>query len=51
VYEALRGLALVGQAADVQMIESYAARDDASTRVRQQAQLTIKAIQNRQAQK
>ena len=51
VYEALRGLALIGQSGDVQMIESYAARDDASSRVRQQAQLTIKTIQSRQAQK
>jgi hypothetical protein len=47
VYEALRGLALIGQSGDVQSIENYAARDDASSRVRQQAQLTIKAIESR----
>lgn len=51
VYEALRGLALIGQAGDVQTIESYAARDDASSRVREQAQLTIKAIQSRASPK
>ncbi|HSE30745.1 MAG TPA: HEAT repeat domain-containing protein [Pyrinomonadaceae bacterium] len=49
VYEALRGLALIGQSGDVQAIESYAARDDVSDRVRQQAQLTVKAIQSREA--
>jgi hypothetical protein len=47
VYEALRGLALIGQQDDIQKVESYAAREDASGRVRQQAQLTIKAIQSR----
>ena len=47
VYEALRGLALIGERGDVQAIESYAAREDASARVRQQAQLTVKAIQSR----
>lgn len=47
VYEALRGLSLIGQPSDVQLIESYAAREDASDRVKQQAQLTVKAIQRR----
>ena len=47
VYEALRGLALIGQQDDIQKIESYAAREDASGRVRQQVQLTVKAIQSR----
>ncbi len=37
VYEALRGLALIGQKDDIQSIESYAAREDASGRVREQA--------------
>ena len=49
VYEALRGLALIGERGDVQAIESYAAREDASARVRQQAQLTVKTIQSREA--
>ena len=48
LYEALRGLALIGQASDVQAIEGYAAREDATARVRQQAQLTVKSIQSRQ---
>jgi HEAT repeats len=47
VYEALRGLSLIGQPDDIQLIEGYAARKDASDRVRQQARLTVKAIQNR----
>jgi hypothetical protein len=47
VYEALRGLALIGQQDDVQSIESYAALENASGRVREQAQLTVKAIQSR----
>lgn len=51
VYEALRGLALIGQQDDVQSIETYATRDDASARIRQQAQLSIKAIQSRNTPK
>ena len=51
VYEALRGLALIGQASDVQSIETYAAREDATARVRQQARLTIQSIQSRQVSK
>lgn len=47
VYEALRGLSLIGQASDIQSIETYAAREDSSARVRQQAQLTINSIQSR----
>ena len=47
VYEALRGLALIGQQEDLPAIEAYAVRQDATERVRQQAQLTVKAIQNR----
>jgi HEAT repeat protein len=49
IYEALRGLALIGKRDDIQSIESYAAREDASARVRQQAQLTVKTIQSREA--
>jgi HEAT repeat protein len=47
VYEALRGLALIGQQDDLPAIESYAVRQDATERVQQQAQLTVKAIQTR----
>lgn len=47
VYEALRGLSLIGQPSDIPLIENYATRDDASERVRQQAKLTVKAIQSR----
>lgn len=47
VYEALRGLSLIGQPSDIELIQSYAARDDASDRVKQQAQLTVKAIGSR----
>ena len=51
IYEALRGLALIGQASDVQAIQTYAAREGASARVRQQARLTIQSIQSRQVNK
>lgn len=49
VYEALRGLSLIGQRSDVPLIQSYAAREDASDRVKQQAQLTVKAVESRGA--
>ena len=49
VYEALRGLSLIGQTSDVQLIQSYAAREDASDRVKQQAQLSVKAIGSRES--
>ena len=48
VYEALRGLAFIGQQGDIPLIQNYAARDDSSDRLRQQAALTVKAIQSRQ---
>lgn len=47
VYEALRGLTLIGQRDNIQLIENYAARADASERVKKQAQLTIQAIESR----
>ena len=47
VYEALRGLSLIGKPEDVQLIQGYAARGDSTQRVRQQAQLTIDAIKRR----
>jgi HEAT repeat protein len=48
LWEALRGLALIGEAQDLPAIEPYS-RDSAavSDRIRQQAALTIKAIQTR----
>lgn len=49
VYEALRGLSLIGTAEDVELIQGYATRSDATSRVRQQAELTINAIKNRPA--
>jgi hypothetical protein len=49
VYEALRGLSLIGKPEDVQLIQGYAARADTTERVRQQAQLTINAIKSRAA--
>ena len=45
VWEALRGLALVGSYEDVPVIRIYVHSTEASTRIRDQAQLTIKAIQ------
>ena len=47
VWEALRGLSLVGAAADLPVIQSYVDATNASSRVREQAQLTIKAIRDR----
>lgn len=48
LWEALRGLALVGEPQDVPAIESYANGSvTLSDRIRQQAALTIKAIQSR----
>lgn len=47
VWEALRGLALVGTAEDLQLIESYANSNDVSKRIKEQADLTAKAINHR----
>ena len=47
VWEALRGLSLIGVAEDLPLIQSYADSTDASSRVRDQARLTIKAIRER----
>jgi hypothetical protein len=47
VWEALRGLALVGTKDDLQLIQSYATSADASSRIKEQAGLTAKAIENR----
>lgn len=47
VWEALRGLALVGTAEDLSLIQSYADSNDVSKRVKEQADLTAKAISRR----
>ena len=47
VWEALRGLSLVGTKDDLQLVQTYANSTDASNRTKEQAALTAKAIQNR----
>lgn len=47
VWEALRGLALVGVKDDLQLVQSYVTSTDVSTRIKEQAGLTAKAIQSR----
>lgn len=47
VWEAMRGLSLVGTVQDLPVIQSYVDSTDVSSRVRDQAQLTIKAIRDR----
>ena len=47
VYEALRGLAIIGTRDDLPIIESYAQSNDASERVKEQAGLTAQAINHR----
>ena len=47
IWEALRGLALVGTKDDLQLVQTYATSADASERIKEQAGLTAKAIQSR----
>ena len=47
VWEALRGLSLIGAAEDLPLVESYANSTEVSGRIREQADLTRKAIQTR----
>lgn len=47
VWEGLRGLALIGEPDDMGLVESYAQNTSHSDRIRQQASLTTKSIQNR----
>jgi hypothetical protein len=47
IWEALRGLALVGTKDDLQLIQTYVTSADASGRIKEQASLTAKAIQSR----
>lgn len=44
VWEALRGLALVGTKDDLEIVQSYATSQDVSSRIKEQASLTQKAI-------
>ena len=47
VWEALRGLAIIGKKDDLPLIDSYAQSNDASARVKEQASLTAKAIRQK----
>ena len=47
VWEALRGLALVGSYTDVPVISIYVHENDVSARVREQAKSTVNAIETR----
>ena len=47
VWEALRGLAIIGTKEDLPIIETYATSTDASARVKEQASLTAKAIRQK----
>lgn len=47
IWEALRGLALVGTEEDLPLIRSYADSNDVSKRLKEQADLTTKAIEHR----
>jgi len=47
VWEALRGLALIGTKDDLPVIESYAQSNEASARIKEQASLTAKSINHR----
>jgi len=47
VYEALRGLSLVGTADDVSVIESYATSSSVATKIHDQASLTLRSINAR----
>jgi HEAT repeat protein len=51
VWEALRGLALIGTADDIAMIETYVNSAEASEKVRQQAKNALNAIQSRERNK
>ncbi len=47
VWEALRGLSFVGTAEDIPTVQTYSTSTDVSNRVREQADLTLKAINSR----
>ena len=47
IWEALRGLALIGTRDDLQLIQSYADSTESSGKIKEQAALTVKSIQSR----
>jgi hypothetical protein len=47
IWEALRGLALVGTKDELELVKSYANSSDASARIKEQANLTAQAIERR----
>jgi hypothetical protein len=47
IWEALRGLAIIGTTDDLPLIETYAQSNDASARVKEQASLTANAIRQK----
>jgi hypothetical protein len=47
VWEALRGLALIGTKDDLPIIQTYAQSNEASSRIREQANLTAKSVISR----
>jgi len=47
VWEALRGLSIMGTAEDAPLIESYANSNEVSAKIREQSGLTLKAIRTR----
>jgi hypothetical protein len=47
IWEALRGLALIGAENDLELIRSYSASNDASARVKKQAEITAQSIASR----
>jgi biotin carboxyl carrier protein len=51
IWEALRGLAVIGEQEDLALVERYASGTDVSDRIKQQAALTAKAIKARSDQK
>lgn len=51
IWEALRGLAVIGEQEDVPLVERYASGVDVSERVKQQAAMTANAIKARAAAK
>jgi len=51
VWEALRGLALIGTQSDLEAIRHFTTSDDASTRVKKQAVVTVTAIEARSSKK
>jgi len=47
IWEALRALALIGTADDLQLVQSYAESSAASARIKEQAALTVRSIKSR----